>query len=301
MSAIELNKYYSVLPVVMARHMTVIVAVSLLILAMTGTLIAATLSAPIGLAVTSSAVIGLGLIFLVHMAAHRTLSATHEQKECRGKLAGREYPIALPIKRQNIKDIGVKIASGGWSAVYTDHPQHPTKVYKVIPLYWFLNGNEIRIARQAGELGVGPVVHDAYVLVTDSEEKFVVIEMEHAGSPLWEGDKWGLDGRSVIQSRYGEEGEQRFYLEFFKKIRLLAERHHVYYHDGHFGNILLHDQKGLLLIDFGQAGYTTDPQRAVKESLKDADIFRLFAWFRQVGEYAPESRDLLTWIDQSRS
>lgn len=94
-------------------------------------------------------------------------------------------PIDLPVKCEDeiLGSIGEKIGYGFFSEVYEKKDSDSRRVFKLIPLPKFRNGDEVRISRIASEIGVGPKLYQTFVLKRDSGE-FVVFEMEYVGRTL---------------------------------------------------------------------------------------------------------------------
>ena len=99
-------------------------------------------------------------------------------KACAGKVNPIELRL-IDIDQIN-QTIGEKIAYGDCGTIYKVNDCNPPRVYKVIPQDRFANGDEIRISKIAGDKGIAPTFHDAFV-VNQHEKKFVVIEMDDAG------------------------------------------------------------------------------------------------------------------------
>jgi predicted Ser/Thr protein kinase len=99
---------------------------------------------------------------------------------------GSKYSIDLPIIdiARIGRTIGKKIAQGGFGGIYKVNGSMPQRVYKIIGLDQFANGNEIRIAKIAAELGVAPAFYGACV-VKQGADQFVFMEMDFAGKSLF--------------------------------------------------------------------------------------------------------------------
>jgi len=99
--------------------------------------------------------------------------------------AGQIKPIDLPVVNFKLIEntLGPMIKQGDVGTIYSVKGSKPARVYKIIPLNRFKNGDEIRISKIAGDIGVSPAFHGAFVL--DNNSKFyVVIEMDYAGASL---------------------------------------------------------------------------------------------------------------------
>jgi hypothetical protein len=102
------------------------------------------------------------------------------------EVVGNKNPIALPlVKIADIgRTIGKKIGQGSCVGVYMVNNSRPQRVYKVISLDRFANGDEIRIAKIASDARVSPAFYGA-CLVQQGTDKFVFMEMDHAGKSLF--------------------------------------------------------------------------------------------------------------------
>lgn len=99
---------------------------------------------------------------------------------------GRKNPIDLPlIQIATIgQTFGKKITQGQFGGIYRVNGSAPQRIYKIIPLEQFANGDEIRVAKVAAEVGIAPSFYGA-CLVQQQEDQFVLMEMDYAGKSLF--------------------------------------------------------------------------------------------------------------------
>lgn len=95
---------------------------------------------------------------------------------------GIDNPIDLPCIdfRAIVETIGEKKGQGNFGTIYKVKNSISPRVYKIIPQDKFINGDEIRISKIAGDLGVSPFVYDVF-LASEESRNVVVIEMDDAG------------------------------------------------------------------------------------------------------------------------
>jgi hypothetical protein len=102
---------------------------------------------------------------------------------------GKVNPIELPLVKYGdfVRNLGKQIGKGDLSDIFEAKNTKPLRVYKVILKKEFENGNEIRISKIAGNIGVAPAFHRAFVVKNfyfGQNSNVVVIEMDHAGETL---------------------------------------------------------------------------------------------------------------------
>ncbi|CCB89937.1 hypothetical protein [Simkania negevensis] len=99
--------------------------------------------------------------------------------------AGCQNPIELPTVtyEEFQKSLGPKITHGDNGQIHEVLGSDGKRIYKIIPLENFKNGDEIRISEIASRLRVAPQFHQAFSLDA-GEKQFVVIEMDHGGKSL---------------------------------------------------------------------------------------------------------------------
>lgn len=101
---------------------------------------------------------------------------------------GKIHPIDIPCVTINEigETIGEKITRGDYGTIYEVDGAFPPRIYKIIPLDVFNNGDEIRISKIAGDRMLAPTFYSA-CLVTQNSSSFVLFEMDNAGRSL---GKW---------------------------------------------------------------------------------------------------------------
>ena len=96
--------------------------------------------------------------------------------EAKTEFAGKVNRVNLPsITLDKIKNtIGEKITNGDNGTIYKVNGSSSDRVYKVIPLDQFANGNEIIISKIASDIAVAPTFYSAF-LANQISKKYVVI------------------------------------------------------------------------------------------------------------------------------
>lgn len=115
--------------------------------------------------------------------------------------AGRTNPIDLPIVPiSSIRHrLGTRLAQGDVGVIYEVKDCEPKRIFKLIPLGSFKRGHEIRVSQFAGDIGVGPKVHSAF-LMKQSQQTFVIIEMDRIGRSLSQWMTTLAENRNPIQA-----------------------------------------------------------------------------------------------------
>lgn len=144
------------------------------------------------------------------------------------KSAGKFNPIDLPSLDIRIigGTIGAKITNGitngNIGTIYKVNDCFPSRVYKAISLDRFENGDEIRITKIAGELGVAPAFYGA-VLAQQNTKTFVVIEMDDSGQSLGKLMEEFSENTEIHEAVVVEEtpltDEEKAFQEMLKKIQ----------------------------------------------------------------------------------
>lgn len=118
--------------------------------------------------------------FLDSSSVYKALAASEKSER-----VGIGSQIDLPLVRINEIGalIGKKIARGDLGVIYEVQGIDSKRVFKFIPVEKFQSGDEIRAAKIAGEIGVGPTIHASFV-VQQNRQKFVAIEMDKLGRSL---------------------------------------------------------------------------------------------------------------------
>lgn len=113
---------------------------------------------------------------------HQILSAAEETE-----LVGNQAALPLVNVSLMVDKIGKKLAQGDVGTIYevAGLVLDPKRVFKFVPLTKVKTQDEISIAQIAGEMGIGPKVHAAFVMAQKSG-KFVAIEMDRLGRSLRE-------------------------------------------------------------------------------------------------------------------
>lgn len=99
---------------------------------------------------------------------------------------GIKNPIALPLlaSSQIAATVGGRIGKGDVARIHQVKDTNPERVYRIIPMENFKNGNEIRISNIAAETGVSPAVYGSFAVVNVDSSQFVFIEMDRVGKSL---------------------------------------------------------------------------------------------------------------------
>jgi hypothetical protein len=98
---------------------------------------------------------------------------------------GKFHPIDLPhVNFDKISQtFGAKIAEGDCGSIWQVQKSSPQRVYKVIPAESLQSGDEIRVSKIAGDLGIAPTFYSASVIANQSKN-YVFVEMDDAGRSL---------------------------------------------------------------------------------------------------------------------
>jgi hypothetical protein len=244
---------------------------------------------------------------------------------------GKQNPIPLPdLMMSDFRPtLGEKIGRGDVGQIFKVKGSNPPKVYKIIPIKNFKDGNEIRISMIAGTTGISPVFHGAFVV----EGQFIVIEMDQVGKslnrwridlasdaasdldPILEAEKQAfkelqekaedfaaviikqpkkLSFEAAVEKLY--ETEEAFYFKLFSKIKGLAERN-IAFLDTNLGNIIPNIEKGgdLMLLDFDCAQLTERTSQAAEQVLCGNYTSPLLKTFSEIAK-KPESQELISWF-----
>lgn len=99
---------------------------------------------------------------------------------------GKKNPIDLPLIQIAAigQTFGRKIAQGQYGGIYRVNGSTPQRVYKIIRLDQFANGDEIRVAKVAADIGIAPHFYGA-CLVQQQGDSFVLMEMDCTGKSLF--------------------------------------------------------------------------------------------------------------------
>ncbi|WP_420422262.1 hypothetical protein [Simkania sp.] len=83
------------------------------------------------------------------------------------------HPICIDQLQQEeiLSNIGPRIGNGYFGSVYQVKNTDGKRVYKIIALDNFKNGDEIRVAQIAAEIGVAPKFHRAFLWNAQKEKK----------------------------------------------------------------------------------------------------------------------------------
>jgi len=240
---------------------------------------------------------------------------------------GTRHPIELPLLAFGdiMWTMGKEIGSGSFSSIFEVRGAHPPRVYKVTRQSNLHDGDEIRIAKVAGEIGVGPPCHRAF-LVEHNGETYVFVEMDHVGRSLRERlneiTESGVVGaeapskektrmemiRQIQADRERDlitvfkilhqlyESDEAFYYELFSKIKMLAERN-IAYGDTNVGNILP-EPTGLRLIDFGTARIEVNPKKAAATAMQSPCNRVWWRQFNKLPNLSETSQALIKWFSQ---
>jgi len=225
--------------------------------------------------------------------------------------------------------VGKKIGSGDYGTVWEKKGSDPKRVYKVIQIKDFGDGSEAKIAKIAGDILVGPTVHDIFLI----GDRLVVIEMDYAGKTLGHYmERVAADRKKsekqlpapksgpgiVNYSRYQivpikkperasiedtihalYDLAETFYFQLFCQIKKLAENK-ISYGDLHVGNIIPLPAAEVKLIDFGSAKLHATPKEA-KQDLVKPYIFALLKKYQSLPGLSRESQELIDWFDADLS
>ena len=139
------------------------------------------------------------------------------------KSAGTENPVELSsIDIDAIREtIGEKITNGNFGSIYqvlVDEGVAP-RIYKIIPLDQFKDGNEIRISKIAADIGAAPTFYGA-CLVHQKSRDYVLIEMDDAGKSL---GKWMEHLAEEVEPENALTEEERAHQERLDAIRRKME------------------------------------------------------------------------------
>jgi len=250
------------------------------------------------------------------------------------KIVGNINQISLPAK--NVTEVGAKmgrvLAGGTHGTVYEKIDSAPKRVYKKIPLPSLHNGNEITISRLAGELGVAPKIHDAFVL-REEDRNFVIIEMDYAGrsinqlmddmaevvkpdiTPMVRAEQEMLltldihPKHTVIQVKTTKrppihdavtmiyDNPEKFYFELFQIIKTLAEEN-IAYTDTHAGNIIPNHgtEGGMKLIDFDAARLTDSVEAAKMVVMENFQNIMHLRNYSNLPDLSEKSEELIEWF-----
>jgi hypothetical protein len=251
------------------------------------------------------------------------------------QLVGGQNPIALPlIQMADIaRTIGERIGQGGYSDIHLVSHSQPQRVYNIIPLHQFANGDQIRIAKIASDTRVSPTFYGA-CLAQKGKDKFVIMEMDHAGKSLLRSMK-DLDADVKTAAPIADSSPQMarlralqkladkvddgsgfkvhvfrdeaidqiyksredFFFELFTAIRVLAENN-IAYMDSNCDNLFPSAGNGLKLLDFDSAsaklvGSCTE---AAAESMKSLYNVGYMRDFSALPNLSPKSRELIGWF-----
>jgi len=208
------------------------------------------------------------------------------------------------------KTIGEEIGDGAFGRAHYVKDSSPTRVYKITK-FGDISSNESRICKIAGEIGVGPAFHRAFLTDTcwkgNKEEKCLFIEMDYAGRPLhkWRraltksGEEYLSEGKT-IKRIYGEK--ELFYCDLFTKIKMLAERN-IPYSDTNAGNIIMPEpgsSEGLKLIDFGGIRISKDCKEAATTVLESKTNQKWMQKFTKLPKLSDKSLELIKWFTGSQ-
>lgn len=166
-------------------------------------------------------------------------------------------PISLPVLsiQEMAFSLGKQLTNGDQANIYSVQNSQPPSIYKIMSSREVESGDAIRIARLAGELGIAPPVHSAF-LIKENSDFFVATEMDKAGKSLgrWmtdlaeEGDiskaaavtsDRAFEAKMQAQKKIRESGEKFTIVEIpnFKKlsieeaIQILYGRQESFYFD----------------------------------------------------------------------
>jgi len=220
--------------------------------------------------------------------------------------------------------VGEQIGSGDYATVWEMKDSEPKHVYKVIQTNDFGDGLEAVIAKIAGKIGVGPVVHSTFYV----GESLAVIEMDYAGKSLGQQMEDLAEKRKgppeelpltepveggKIKSRYTitpilkkekvsveeaiealYENAETFYFQLFSNIKKLA-MHKISFGDSHVGNIIPIPESEVELIDFGSATIYESEEEA-RERLNTPYNFSLLRKYSQLPGLSEKSERLIEWF-----
>lgn len=98
---------------------------------------------------------------------------------------GTKNSIVLPFleSSQVAATIGDRIGKGEVARIHLVKDINPERVYRIIPMENFKNGDEIRICQIAANAGVAPAVYGSFVVGANSSQ-YVFIEMDLVGKSL---------------------------------------------------------------------------------------------------------------------
>jgi len=248
---------------------------------------------------------------------------------------GESNPIELPFLNERLKTFGPKIAHGDVGTIYEVKASIPPRVYKAIPFKSFKNGDEVRISRIAGEIGIAPTYYNAFVV--EQRSKFVVIEMDRIDKTLGGymeefapqlPDEPERRQEQVIDpavkallDRYKSEQEYQvleviqkpnrvsieealerlyekpedFYFHLFSRIKELAERC-ISYGDTHVGNIIPLQNKTIQLIDFDGAKLMQSVDQAKADAINSTYNILHMMKYQKLPSLSQESLNIINWF-----
>ncbi len=217
------------------------------------------------------------------------------------RLAGRENPIKLPLIEGAaiFHSIGKRIAHGSNGEIYNVDGSNPPRVYKVIPITRFFDGNEIRVCKIAAQIGVAPAFYGACLLVQEEYKFVVVIEMDYGGNSLSRlirdlepKPTEILSTEEAIEKLYASQ--EGFYFELFTACKTLAENR-ISYRDINYENLLPNIGKKFYLIDFDLATFEKSVKDAASATVAN-DVLKHFSKFCALKDLSAKSKELIEWF-----
>lgn len=197
---------------------------------------------------------------------------------------GTQNPITLPIVPENTFPATVQLGSADLIALQIG--SLPRRMYKSIPIEEVKNGDQIRIYKTAGKIGVGLNFHRAFVIQILAK-RYVCIELDDAGPKL--------PDHPDRQRIFGHTEE--FCFQLFSQIKVLAENRIGL--AGIKEKNIIPVPNSIKFLDCGSAQLMTTTQEALKQSFQSPYIVFSFFRYQTIPDLSAQSQELLQWLNST--